>query len=348
MSDTDHTVPPREAQPGAAATLANKARRSFGASDSIATIVSVIWLVLAGGFFLFMPSSRETEGFDSLTFVMTLFAVFMPIALIWIGTSAAKQGRIMREESGRLQAAIDGMRQTYVMQQQSGGIEVRPVIEKKLDDLMNAQRKSEAALERIASRAGIAADVRLPGKAALPAAAAKPEAGQPALALGTPAEALAEPISVEDFTRALHFPQDEKDQDGFRALRRALRDHTLAGLIHSAQDVLTLLSEDGIYMDDLVPERTRPESWRRFAAGERGANVSALGAIRDRSSLALTSGRMRQDPIFRDAVHHFLRKFDHTFASFEKSASDADITAVVETRTARAFMLLGRVSGTFD
>ena len=57
---------------------------------------------------------------------------------------------------------------------------------------------------------------------------------------------------------------------------------------------------------------------------------------------------MRQDPIFRDAVHHFLRKFDQTFQAFEKSASDADISAVSETRTARAFMLLGRVSGTFD
>ena len=57
---------------------------------------------------------------------------------------------------------------------------------------------------------------------------------------------------------------------------------------------------------------------------------------------------MRQDHIFRDTAHHFLRKFDHTFALFEKQATDAEIIALADTRTARAFMLLGRVAGTFD
>ncbi len=57
---------------------------------------------------------------------------------------------------------------------------------------------------------------------------------------------------------------------------------------------------------------------------------------------------MKQDPIFRDAAHHFLRLFDKTFAAFEKRANDGDIAALADTRTARAFMLLGRVAGTFD
>ena len=57
---------------------------------------------------------------------------------------------------------------------------------------------------------------------------------------------------------------------------------------------------------------------------------------------------MKQDPIFRDAAHHFLRRFDQMLANFEEEATDADISALGETRTARAFMLLGRVAGTFD
>jgi hypothetical protein len=76
--------------------------------------------------------------------------------------------------------------------------------------------------------------------------------------------------------------------------------------------------------------------------------VAALGGVRDRSSLALTNARMKQDPIFRDAAHHFLRRFDQMLANFEEEATDADISALGETRTARAFMLLGRVAGTFD
>jgi hypothetical protein len=112
--------------------------------------------------------------------------------------------------------------------------------------------------------------------------------------------------------------------------------------------VLTLLSQDGIYMDDLTPDRARPEFWRRFAAGERGRAIAALGGIRDRSSLALAAGRMRGDVIFRDAAHHFLRNFDRAIAGFIPEATDQEIGEMAETRTARAFMLLGRVTGTFD
>jgi hypothetical protein len=169
---------------------------------------------------------------------------------------------------------------------------------------------------------------------------------QPALALAQPAQA--EPISVADFIKALDFPENEHDKEGFRTLRRALEDRATERLIRASQDVLTLLSQDGIYMDDLRPDRSRPEVWRRFATGERGRPIAALGGIHDRSSLVLAAGRMRKDPVFRDAVHHFLRHFDRTFMEFEKNASDAEIADLSDTRTARAFMLLGRVTGTFD
>jgi hypothetical protein len=101
-------------------------------------------------------------------------------------------------------------------------------------------------------------------------------------------------------------------------------------------------------MDDLRPDMARPEIWRRFAQGARGRAVAALGGVRDRSSLALSAGRMKQDPIFRDAAHHFLRLFDKSFVEFEAQATDSEIQSFAETRTARAFMLLGRVAGTFD
>ena len=80
----------------------------------------------------------------------------------------------------------------------------------------------------------------------------------------------------------------------------------------------------------------------------RGRPVAALGGVRDRSSLALSAARMRNDTIFRDAAHHFLRLFDRMFTQFAETASDAEISELSDTRTARAFMLLGRVAGTFD
>ncbi len=187
------------------------------------------------------------------------------------------------------------------------------------------------------------------GRAALiPAAPPAPDEDQPALALAAPPEAEAAPIDLPDFIRAIQFPEDSEDAEGFAALRRVLADRTTAKLIRASQDVLTLLAQEGIYMDNLTPDRARPDLWRRFAAGERGRPVAALGGIRDRSCLALTGMKMREDPVFRDAAHHFLRSFDRALAAVEPRASDAEMGALADTRTARAFMLIGRVAGTFD
>ena len=49
-----------------------------------------------------------------------------------------------------------------------------------------------------------------------------------------------------------------------------------------------------------------------------------------------------------DVAHHFLRSFDKTVAAFEPNATDAELADLADTRTARAFMLFGRVTGTFD
>lgn len=317
----------------------------FSTAELIALVLSVIWIVMVAIFFLFAGGDENAGRFDSLTFVMTLLAIFLPIAVIWIGAVAARSARIMRSESARLQAAIDAMRQTYVVQAQSGIIGVKPSFERKLDEIAAAQKQTETAIVTFASsRESVGRFTHAKPQAEPPKAAE----GQTALALGTPAEALAPPISKADFIRALNFPETADDLEGFSALRRALKDRNTAKLVQAAQDVLTLLSQDGIYMDDLHPDRARPEIWRKFAEGERGRPVAALGGVRDRSSLALSAGRMRQDPIFRDTVHHFLRQFDKSFATFEETATDQDIAELSDTRTARAFMLLGRVTGTFD
>ncbi|MHC0054215.1 hypothetical protein [Actibacterium sp. D379-3] len=313
------------------------------AADIIAFALSLLWLAASGAFFMFAKSGPESLQFGPITFVLTFVAIAMPVALIWVAASAAKSARVMREESARLQAAIDAMRHTYIQQQQSVGMGTRPTVEKKLDEIAAAQKQAESAMATFAS-----SRARPVAVAAAPVPAVKADTDQPSLALGTPAEELSPPLPVEDFIRALNFPETADDQDGFRALRRALQDRAAAKLIRSAQDVLTLLSQDGIYMDDLRPDRARAEIWRRFATGERGAAVAGLGGVRDRSCLALTAGRMRQDPIFRDAAHHFLRQFDRTLTEFAQTASDQEISDLAETRTARAFMLLGRVSGTFD
>ncbi len=312
-----------------------------------AVVLSVVWLAGAGLYFLGRGGADDgTEQALSGGFLLKMLVLFLPVAMIWVAATAARASRVMREESRRLQAAIDAIRHAYVAQNQSKGAQNDKTVAAKLEEIAEAQKKTETALAVFTTTRERNAPLRETGQ---PPHETRGHDEQAALPLGTPADEIAgPPLSREDFIRALNFPETTEDEAGFAALRKALRDREAAHLIRASQDILTLLSQDGIYMDDLRPDMARAEIWRRFAAGERGRAVAGLGGIRDRSSLALAAGRMKQDPIFRDAAHHFLRRFDKMLAEFVKTASDSDISNLASTRTARAFMLLGRVAGMFD
>ncbi len=319
-------------------------RDQVTAVEIIAVALSLLWLAGAVAFFVFAPKGAA-QNIDGLRFIMTLLAVFMPVAMIWVAATAARSSRVMREESQRLQTAIDAVRQAQIAQQQRGAVPQEASVSQKLDEIAEAAKKTETTLATFHTtrHQRIRPNVQPVETTQTPA-----DIDQGSLALGTPAEELSPPLPTDDFILALNFPETADDEIGFAALRRALRDRNAAKLIQAAQDVLTLLSQEGIYMDDLRPDMARPEVWRDFAQGARGRSVASLGGVRDRTSLALTAARMKKDPIFRDAAHHFLRRFDQMFVEFEPVATDAEISSLGETRTARAFMLLGRVAGTFD
>ncbi len=302
-----------------------------------------VWVVGAGAYLWY--GGDIGTGIPGL--MLSVLVVLLPLGLLWLTLVTARSVRTLREEAARLQVTVDAMRHAYMLAQQTGA--VRP-IEKRLEEIAASQRQTEAQLATFVSRRDTELTVPSADRKAALVAPRRPALGEeePKLALGTPAEDLRPPLPVPDFVRALNFPDSADDREGFRALRLALEDRTAAKLVRAAQDVLTLMAQDGIYMDDLKPDRARPEVWRRFAEGARGRAVAGLGGIRDRASLALTAGRMRDDPVFRDAGHHFLRAFDRCMAAFAPNATDAELAELAETRTARAFMLIGRATGTFD
>ncbi|MGQ0610862.1 MAG: hypothetical protein ACT4N9_07145 [Paracoccaceae bacterium] len=312
--------------------------------DVLAGVLSAVWLVATFAYFWRGAAQENAAGL-----VLTVLVVLLPLVLIWAAAITLRAVRTLRAEARRLQASVDAMRQALAASQQAAATSRPTTAERRPDDSPPPARLGEAAQAGFASRRDAAATQPSANrKAALVSPQPDPSAEQIILPLGTPAEDLHRPLTAPEFVRALQFPESPDDKEGFRALRLALEDRELAKLIRAAQDVLTLLSQEGIYMDDLTPDRAHPDLWRRFAGGERGRAIAGLGGIRDRSSLTLTAARMREDAIFRDAAHHFLRSFDRSVAAFEKTASDADLADLSETRTARAFMVLGRVSGIFD
>ncbi|SEN33587.1 hypothetical protein SAMN04488003_11389 [Loktanella fryxellensis] len=309
-------------------------------SDLTALGVAAAWVVIVVLLMLLLPAAPD--GFGGLQWLVLGMALIVPLGLIWMAAALTRTRDAVAADQHHLLATIDALRTTLTAERKARAN--APTVEAKLNEIAHTARQTEKTLATFATtRAGAAKS-----KVGIASAAMTPQDDQQTLALGTQDDDTAPPLSRGDFIRALNFPDTEKDVAGFDALRRALKDRTARQLVQAAQDVLTLLSQDGIYMDDLIPDRARPEVWRRFAGGERGRALAGLGGIRDRSSLALSAGRMREDTIFRDAAHHFLRLFDKTLVTFEPEATDEEIAALTDTRTARAFMLLGRVTGTFD
>ncbi len=308
--------------------------RTLSGAELLAIAFGTGWIIVISLVLWTAPD----EG--RLNRVLTLSVVVVPALLAWTIAAVLRTARIMQTEAFHTQNAINGLRQTYLADQATQS-DPDPAIQQRLNELTEATKKTETALATFASK-------RVVSRLIVPQPAPQAGGDQRTLALGTSAEDIAPPLNSADLIRALNFPDDENDAEGFAALRRALKDRTARQLVQASQDVLTLLSQDGIYMDDLRPDNSAADLWRRFAKGERGEAVTALGRIGDRSSLALAAGRMREDTIFRDTVHHFLRKYDQMLVLFEREATDRELLDLAETRTACAFMLMGRVTGTFD
>ena len=283
----------------------------------------------------------DFAAMDRSTLAALAVAIFLPAIIISLGLLVTAATWSLQQETQDLQGMVDELRRA-VLQTDSAAAPLSPGAQSDLDRLKARQQQTETRLTMFFSQRG---RTRSTG----PDTPAQPDGEYQADFLAADgSEAARTEISPADLIRALNFPENEQDQPGFDALRLALADPRLAPLIRAAQDVLTRLAQEGIYMDDLRPDRARPEFWRAFAEGQRGQAIAPLGGIRDRSCLAITSGRMRSDPDFRASVHLFLREFDRVFASFASRADDSQISAVADTRSARAFMLLGRVSGVFS
>ena len=316
--------------------------------EATAIAVAVTWMVVVGIFFwTSLPDQSVDDGIASIRWALMFLAVFAPVGLVWVAAVNARAMRFLRDDLFHLQSTLDRLQRTQAAQQAMVPAQMpMPAAQTPQQQPTAApdivpEAPEDAPVSRFASRREVS-------RLIVPRAAPQAPADQPTLAFEASPEEISPPIERPDLIKALNFPDDENDNDGFAALRRALRDRDARKLVQASQDVLTLLSQDGIYMDDMRPDPVSSDLWRKFAQGARGKAVDRLGAINDQTYLSSVSRRMREDTIFRDSVHHFLRRFDQTLVTFAENATDTDLLALAETRTARAFMLLGRATGTFD
>ncbi len=347
-----------------------RTRKGIDPVSIVAWVLSLAWLAGVAALWLFSAPAPDAHAPRPIGLLADVLSILLPLVLIWLAAVGLRTTRALRAQTRRLQESIDAMRHAHVMQQQTMPMrtDARPdraatgqpdpadgSAAPAPDTPAQADTQTPSAQDEMPAPADDDADDPATRPALVPAPGTADDA-QAVLALDEPTDTHAPdadsgddaPITIAEFIRAMNFPENEDDAEGFRTLRRALDDRRIARMIRASQDVLTLLSQDGIYMDELRPDKPRAETWRRFARGERGPAVAGLGGIHDRACLSRVGARMKSDPVFRDAVLHFMRQFDKVLTEFEENATDRELIEMGETRTARAFMLLGRVAGAFD
>lgn len=280
---------------------------------AIASVISVLWL--AGALILFF-----VLGTDGALWLAIAVAFVVPLVLIWLAALVAREMAGLREAARQAEVAS-------------------PPIS--APELVHTAPSPPPAPGPKYAAAPTAPVSRPPPRPAPP-----PPPQQPSLPL--PVEMPDQDIALAVIIRALDFPESPDDTDGFRALRMAVRNPRTRRIVQAAQDILTLLGEEGVYMDDFGISPVQAGLWRRFASGERGAAMAALAGVAEESALTLTGARMKGDPVFRDVAHHFLRLFDRTLTQIASEATDDDIVGLINGRTGRAFMLIGKTAGIFD
>ncbi|MTH76583.1 hypothetical protein [Paracoccus aestuariivivens] len=275
---------------------------------SIGIAASAVWLVVVGIFVWLDPDGLPQ---DMTGWLVGLVGALVPLALIWFGVWSARSLALLRAEADDLRASLHAIRASAAP----------PVT----DQEPRLKPRSASVPRHVATIPAPQADNR-----------------QDSLDLGTQRSP---ELTPTELVRALNFPDGPDDHEAIRCLKLALGDPELARLIRAAQDVVTLLAGQGVYMDDLGIPETDPELWRQFAEGQRGESVSALAVIEDDSALDIAAQMMRMDEVFRDVAQHFLRHFDRLLARRAEIDDPVVLAVLAESRSGRAFVLLAQTCG---
>jgi len=365
--------PARAALPGLAGRFAAVSR-----PRRWAIVASALWAVVVAGYalgFLSVAGGGEGRGtlfLDAMFFLMTLT---VPLVLVWLAARLAEaleaqQALVaaLADAALPLAAALEAARHRaeapsgvtpeamrQAVQAAVAGLKP-PDLGRPLDRLIIGQSRIETALQRLVAepRAAVAPAVA-PARAEAPADAPAPVAATAAVAKAPAAgtedvgeDGPPEGLAWGDLVRALDFPRDADDREGFRALKLVLRHPGLAQMLQAAEDVLNLLSQEGVYVNDLAMDPVDPAAWRRYMAGVRGPEVDGVGGIRNPGALETARRLVASDSIFGDSALFFRRRFDAMLAEFAAKATDAELIEFVGTRSGRAFMLLLRLNRSLD
>ncbi len=308
-----------------------------------AIVLSLLWAALVLGYGFGQLGGGVVSVF--MTILAILIVLIVPIAALW---GVERLASSLAETSARLVSLDAEIRQRSSVKPAQP--DLRPIEEigkrvARLEAQAVPVPDVDALPQPDVSPDAVPSD--MPAVTSVDAEQPKPTDTQPELPIFDPPGDVT--LSRPQIVRALNFPQDAADTDGFAVLRKALASRDLAQLLQAAEDCLNFMSQDTLYMDDLLIAPASAEDWRAFAKG--GRNRTALmpmQGVRDEDALNHVRTRMRSDPIFRDTALVLQRRFDDFLSGFSGQAEDGELLDLMNTRTGRAFILFAQVNGTLD
>ncbi|MEE2774541.1 MAG: hypothetical protein VYE27_06495 [Pseudomonadota bacterium] len=147
--------------------------------------------------------------------------------------------------------------------------------------------------------------------------------------------------------RALHFPNDPNDTEGFLALKIAHQSSIISDVLRASEDLLNLLAQDGIYLDDLTIDQPPVEAWINFINSNREGLSRKLDCIGIEDRTPSLRQRVKSDIIFRDTALILIRRFDQMLKDRLEAADDNQIFSLAFTRTGKAFLIAGKICNSF-
>ncbi len=151
-------------------------------------------------------------------------------------------------------------------------------------------------------------------------------------------------LDASTLIRAFNLPNDENDAEGYDAIDAAVRIESIATLLENSHQLLYTLADYDLIMDDLEIDLGLISTWRKYATDSTEGTVSSLGGTGTYLEIDKVSSIVNENSDFEERASTFNSHMDKFISQAIPQLKDEEIRKLAQTRTFRAFLLLGQVS----
>lgn len=151
-------------------------------------------------------------------------------------------------------------------------------------------------------------------------------------------------MNADTLIRAFNLPNDENDTEGYDAIEAAVKIESIGTLLQNSHQLLYTLADFDLIMDELEIDLGLISTWRKFAADNAESTVSSLGGTGTFVEIDKVSSIVTERSEFEELANTFSSQMEEFISQAIPQLKDEEIRELAQTRTFRAFLLLGQVT----